>query len=327
MPSSCPRKYNLCCTSCNYCIPNQTKKPQLKLARLYAHLQIMSKGIGFMLISTAAFSLMQLCVKFLNHLPTHELILFRSAISLVLSLGYLIPKGINPLGNNRKFLLLRGVFGVTALSLFFITLQKLPLASAVTVQYLSPVFTAIIAIFMLGEKIKKIQWLFFGLAFLGVALLKGFDERIPMLYLGLGVLSAFFAGAAYNCIRMVKDTDHPLVVVFYFPMVATPIMLVLSYFEWITPIGWEWAWILLLGIFTQIGQVFMTKALQAEKANLVASLKYLGSVYALGFGYFIFGETYDWISIVGILLILSGVVLNVLTKNWGKEKPHPPKAN
>lgn len=67
----------------------------------------------------------------------------------------------------------------------------------------------------------------------------------------------------------------------------------------------------------------MTKALQAEKANLVASLKYLGSVYALGFGYFIFGETYDWISIVGILLILSGVVLNVLVK----EKPHSPKTN
>ncbi|MCF8465477.1 MAG: DMT family transporter [Flavobacteriales bacterium] len=280
-----------------------------------------------MLISTAAFSLMQLCVKFLSHLPTHELILFRSGISLILSLAYLLPKGIHPLGNNRKFLLLRGVFGVTALSLFFITLQNLPLASAVTVQYLSPIFTAIIAIFLLGERMKMLQWFFFGLAFLGVALLKGFDERVSVLYLGLGVLSAFFAGAAYNCIRMVKDTDHPLVVVLYFPMVATPIMLVLSYFEWVTPIGWDWALILLLGVFTQIGQVFMTKALQAEKANVVASLKYLGSLYALVFGYFIFNETYNWISIVGIVLILSGVLLNVLAKNWTNEKPHSPKAN
>ncbi len=280
-----------------------------------------------MLVSTAAFSLMQLCVKFLSHLPTHELILFRSGISLILSLAYLLPKGINPLGNNRKFLLLRGIFGVTALSLFFITLQKLPLASAVTVQYLSPIFTAIIAIFLLGEKMKKLQWFFFGLAFLGVVLLKGFDERVSVLYLGLGVLSAFFAGAAYNCIRMVKDTDHPLVVVLYFPMVATPIMLVLSYFEWITPIGWDWGLILLLGIFTQIGQVFMTKALQAEKANVVASLKYLGSLYALIFGYFIFDETYNSISLIGIILILSGVLMNVLTKNGAKEKPHLPKAN
>jgi len=274
-----------------------------------------SKGIGFMLISTLAFSLMQLCVKFLPHLPPHELILFRSAISLILSLAYLIPKGINPLGNNRKFLLLRGIFGVTALSMFFITLQKMPLASAATIQYLSPIFTAIIAIFVLGEKMKKKQWFFFALAFAGVALLKGFDDRVSVFYLFLGLLSAFFAGAAYNCIRMVKDTDHPVVVVLYFPIVATPIMLVLSFFNWVTPHGYDWILILLLGIFTQIGQVYMTKALQVEKANLVTSLKYLGSLYALAYGYFIFEETYGLIALIGIILILSGVILNVIYKN------------
>ena len=150
-------------------------------------------------------------------------------------------------------------------------------------------------------------------------MLKGFDERVSAFYLVLGLISAFFAGAAYNCIRMVKDTDHPLVVVFYFPMVATPIMLVLSYSNWVSPIGWDWAIILLLGVFTQVGQVFMTKALQAEKANIVASLKYLGSIYALIFGYFIFDEAYDFVSILGILLILLGVLLNVGMKHWSKK--------
>lgn len=268
-----------------------------------------------MLVSTFGFSLMQLCVKYLHHLPTHELILFRSLISLTLSLAYLLPKKINPFGVNRKFLLLRGVFGVTALSLFFITLQKLPLASAVTIQYLSPVFTAIIAIFMLGERMRKIQWLFFGLAFLGVAMMKGFDERVSVFYMLLGLVSAFFAGAAYNCIRIVKDTDHPLVVVFYFPLVATPIMLFLCLQNWTTPIGWDWLLLLLLGIFTQIGQVFMTKALQLEKANLVTSLKYLGSIYALVYGYFLFDETYDLASLLGIVLVLLGVILNVTFKS------------
>ncbi|MCB9187408.1 MAG: DMT family transporter [Flavobacteriales bacterium] len=272
-----------------------------------------------MLISTFAFSLMQLCVKFLHHIPTHELILFRSGISLFLSLVYLLPKGINPLGNNRKFLLLRGVFGVSALSLFFITLQNIPLASAVTIQYLSPIFTAVIAIFVLGEKMRKSQWLFFLVAFIGVAILKGFDERVSLWYLALGLLSSFFAGAAYNCIRLVKDTDHPLVVVFYFPLVATPIMLFLSYYDWVTPLGWDWLLLLLLGIFTQIGQVFMTKALQAEKANLVASLKYLGSLYALFYGYFLFGEKYDVVSLLGIVMILAGVILNLKFKDKPQE--------
>lgn len=64
----------------------------------------------------------------------------------------------------------------------------------------------------------------------------------------------------------------------------------------------------------------MTRALQLEQANVVASLKYLGSLYALIYGYFIFDETYDWISLCGILLILCGVLLNVGLKSWGNKK-------
>jgi drug/metabolite transporter (DMT)-like permease len=278
------------------------------------HLCGMSTGVRFMLVSTFSFSLMQLCVKFLPHLPAHELILFRSIISLVLSLGFLVPKRINPLGNNRRLLLMRGFFGMMALSLFFLTLQELPLASAVTIQYLSPIFTSIIAIFILGERMRGRQWLFIAIAFAGVVVLKGFDERVSTPYLLLGIASSLFAGAAYNCVRLLKDSDHPVVVVFYFPLVATPVMAVLSYFEWVTPVGTDWVWLLLLGVFTQVGQLYMTKALQAEKANLVTSMKYLGAVYALVYGYFLFDETYDLLSLLGIVLVLAGVVLNVLFK-------------
>lgn len=276
------------------------------------HLCGMSTGVRFMLVSTFSFSLMQLCVKFLPHLPAHELILFRSIISLVLSLGFLVPNRINPLGNNRRLLLMRGFFGMMALSLFFLTLQELPLASAVTIQYLSPIFTSIIAIFILGERMRGRQWLFIAIAFAGVVVLKGFDERVSTLYLLLGIASSLFAGAAYNCVRLLKDSDHPVVVVFYFPLVATPVMAVLSYFEWVTPVGTDWVWLLLLGVFTQVGQLYMTKALQAEKANLVTSMKYLGAVYALVYGYFLFDETYGLMSLLGIGLVLAGVVLNVV---------------
>jgi len=100
-----------------------------------------------MLLSTFFFSLMNLSIKFVPHIPAFELILFRSVISLVLSYGLIHYKGLNPLGNNRKFLLLRGFFGMLSLTTFFFTLQKLPLASAVTLQYLSPIFTVLFAVF------------------------------------------------------------------------------------------------------------------------------------------------------------------------------------
>lgn len=260
------------------------------------------------------FSLMQLCVKFLNHIPVTELVLFRSIVSIVASWAYLKQVRINPLGNNRKVLLLRGVFGTMALSLFFYTLQELPISTATTIQYLSPVFTTIFAIWILGEKVKPVQWIFFLLALLGIAVIKGFDEEVSYLHLTAGVISAIFAGLAYNCIRLLKDSDHPVVIVMYFPLVAIPVMGILSIFNWVMPVGIDWLLLLLMGIFTQIAQVFMTRAWQAEKANKIASLKYVGIFFALAMDYFIFGTALGLMTFVGIALVLSGVVLNLRMK-------------
>lgn len=267
-----------------------------------------------MLLSTLGFALMQLTVKFLDRLPATELVLFRSAVSLLLSLQFIWRKRINVWGNNKKFLILRGVFGVTALSLFFFTLQRLPMGSALTMQYLSPIFTTLFGIFLLREKVRHWQWLFFLISFAGIALIKGFDPNITPLLLGLGIVSSIFAGLAYNCIRILRKTDHPVVVVLYFPLVATPIMAIVSAFNWVTPIGWEWLLLVLMGCFTQVGQIYMTKALQSAELNTITSFKYLGVVFALSFDFFIFGTTYQPLALVGIVLVLAGVIINVFYK-------------
>ena len=264
-----------------------------------------------MLGSTAAFALMQICVKYLSHIPAHELILFRSLISIVLSVAMLQKLGIPLLGNNKKVLLMRGVFGTTALLMFFYTLQNIPLASAVTLQYLSPIFTALFAAIFLKEKMKIRQWLYFGISFAGVALIKGFDERISITFMLIGICSAMFSGMAYTCIRQLKDTENPLVVVLYFPLVAIPIMSVLSYLNWVKPQGTDWLYLLLMGLFTQVAQLLMTKGIQSGIANKMISLKYLGTIYALGVGYLIFGENYGLMSLLGIAMVISGVVLNL----------------
>jgi drug/metabolite transporter (DMT)-like permease len=267
-----------------------------------------------MLISAAGFSLMQLCVKFLTHLPVTELVLFRSIVSVIASWVYLKQVRINPLGNNRKVLLLRGVFGTIALSLFFYTLQKLPISTATTIQYLSPVFTAMFAIWILKEPLKPIQWLFFALALAGIAVIKGFDENVTYLYLILGIISAMFAGLAYNMIRLLKGSDHPVVIVMYFPLVAIPAMGILSAFNWVSPVGWDWLILLLMGAFTQVAQVYMTRAWQSDKASKIASLKYIGIFFALGMDFFIFGVEFGLMTFLGIALVLSGVVLNLRLK-------------
>lgn len=192
----------------------------------------------------------------------------------------------------------------------------MPLASAVTLQYLSPIFTAIMGIFMVKEKVKPWQWVFFAVSLLGVLLVQGFDNRIEPLYLILGVGSALFAGLAYNTIRQLKETEHPLVITFYFPLVSLPItLLLLNGIAWVMPQGTDWIILILIGTTAQIAQYFMTRSYQSDELSKVASLKYLGIVYALAFGYFIFGETFSMEAHLGMLIVLVGVILNIWYKH------------
>lgn len=273
-----------------------------------------------MLISVLGFALMNLTVKYLDRIPATELVLFRSIVSLVLSFYFLRRRRVSPWGVQKKYLVARGVFGVTALSMFFFTLQKLPLGSAITLQYLSPIFTALFGIFILKEKVQWWQWLFFAISFAGIAVIKGFDSSISPLLFFMGIGSAICAGLAYNFIRKVKNTDHPLVVVLYFPLVATPVMGIISLFNWVQPIGWEWALLLLMGVLTQIAQINMTKALQMVEVNEITGLKYLGVIFALGFDYFLFDHGYSNLVLIGMFMVVGGVILNLLFKAYLKRR-------
>lgn len=275
-----------------------------------------SPGVRYMLLATFFFALMNAAVKLLGHLPAIEIAFLRSVVSLILAYGIVRFNRIPLPGNNRKALFLRGLFGSSSLVLYFITLQHMPLASAVTLQYLSPIFTAIMGIFIVKEEVKPWQWVFFGISLLGVLLVQGFDNRIAPLYLILGIGSALFAGLAYNMIRQLKQTEHPLVITFYFPLVSLPItFLLLNGITWVMPQGTDWIILILIGTTAQIAQYFMTRSYQSDELSKVASLKYLGIVYALAFGYFIFGETFSMEAHVGMVVVLAGVILNIWYKH------------
>lgn len=269
-----------------------------------------------MLIASVGFSLMLLSVKMLpKGFPTHEIVFFRSLVSIIITLVMLKMAKVKPIfGHQKGILILRGVFGVIALSLFFYTVQNIPLASAVTIQYTSPIFTILFGIFLLKEKVTPAQWLLFFLAFAGVAMVKGVDTNLPWLFLLCGLTSAIFSGLAYNMIRMVRKTDHPYVVVLYFPLVAIPVMGVWCLLDWQQPTLAEFGWLLAAGIFTQVGQVFMTMSYHQAQLVAVSGIRYLGIVYALAYGYFFFDETYSWLPLVGMTVVVLAVLVNIFLK-------------
>lgn len=265
-----------------------------------------------MLLSVTFFALMNVFVKFLPHLPAMEIVFFRCVVSLVACWFGLRGSGAEWLGNNRLLLTLRGTFGTAALFMFFLTIQNVPLASAVTLQYLSPIFTTVIAIFLLGEKVRTLHWLFYAISFAGVFVIRGFDSGFPAIYLVTGIASAFFSGVAYNLVRRLKEQEHPLVIVLHFQIVGIIFGFFFTVFQWKMPQGWDWIYLLATGILTQLGQVHLTKALQAEEVAKVSILNYAGIFYALVFGWTLFGEIYTFQTLVGILMVVVGVCLSIL---------------
>lgn len=276
-----------------------------------------SSGIAHMLLAVTSFSLMNVFVKLAGRLPVMELVFFRCGISTVLSMAVLLAINENLTGSNHRLLILRGVFGTMALLTYFITVKEMPLGTAVTIQYLSPIFTTIIALFFLNEKVKHIQWLFFLISFAGVVMIKGFDSRVSFWCLGIGVISAICSAIAYNFVRTLSSREHPLVVVLHFQLLGTLTGLAFSVFDWVQPQGWEWFYLLMIGLTTQLGQVHLTKALQKDKVAKVSIIQYIGVVFAVVFGIFIFDEHYSVAALAGLALVVAGVVLDV----WIRSKP------
>jgi drug/metabolite transporter (DMT)-like permease len=282
------------------------------LNKIQTESKFLTEGVRAMFLSTLAFALANICVKFVTHLPVMEIVFFRCLVGVSFSYAGLKRANADWRGSNRKMLLMRGLFGTTALVLFFLTLQKIPLASAMTIQYLSPIFTTIIAIFFLKENVKYLQWLFYATAFAGVLLIERFDTRVSLFYLALGIFSAFCSGVAYNLVRSLREREHPLTVVMHFQLVGLIAGFVSLFFDWKTPVGFDWLYLILIGIASQLGQIFLTSAFQKEKASGIAIIVYTGLIYGILTGWFVFGERQTLESLLGMFLVVCGVVLSVI---------------
>ena len=281
--------------------------------------QILSVGVRNMLMATFFFAIMNVFVKQLSGIPAMEIVFFRCLVSALICFVGIFRAKVDWRGNNNALLIARGSFGTIALFTFFLTVQNIPLATAVTIQYLSPIFTTFIAVFLLNEKVRALQWIFYALAFAGVFVMKGFDSSVSTFFLVTGIVSAFCSGVAYNLVRRLKEREHPLVVVLHFQLVGVVAGFVFTAFNWVTPANlWQWFCLLMCGILTQLGQICLTKSLQADRVANVSILNYTGIVYALLFGVFIFGEVYTMQTIMGILLVVAGVLLSVI---YGKRRP------
>ncbi|MDA9066899.1 DMT family transporter [Flavobacteriales bacterium] len=273
------------------------------------------KAILFMMLSALAFAVMNGIVKYLDGFNAYEKVFFRSLGTLLFTMPYLFYKKIPLLGNKRMLLLARGVVGTVSLILFFTSIEHLSIGTAVTLRYTSPIFAAIFAVIWLKEKVNIWQWFFFLIAFSGVFVIQGFDGGTSFIGLLLVISSALFMGLVFVIISKIGKQDHPMVIVNYFMIIGAILGGLLALDDWKTPVGNEWLLLISLGVVGFIGQLFMTLAFQIASTNKVAPLKYLEVIFTVIIGVIWFLEIYTIWSVIGILMVITGLLLNIFYKS------------
>ena len=274
-------------------------------------------GVQYMGLSALAFSLMATLVKLGDlEIPKQEMIFFRSLFIIAVTLPIIKRLGIPLFGKRKGLLVLRGVFGYIAMSCYFWTLGELPVADAMVIQYVSPIFTILWAVLFLKEKAKSGIIVAAIACMLGVVLVANPAGEGSLLVASIGFTGAALAGAAYATVRALRQSDNAYTIVFYFPLVSLPFSLVASIGNFRLPTTFG-SWGILLGICvtSYLGQIFLTKSLEKESASRAVLVNYISVAFGILFGVLFFDTFPDFTSIIGIILILGGISLISFRKN------------
>jgi drug/metabolite transporter (DMT)-like permease len=284
-----------------------------------------TSGSLYIVGSAFAFSVMTLLVKMAGErLPSQEIVLARAVVSLVLSYALLRRAAVSPWGRAPRLLVMRGLVGFLALSCVYYAVTHLPLAEATVIQYLNPAFTAVLAAAVLGERLGPALVTASGVSLLGVALVArpaflfgGASPGLDPFAVAVAVCGALFSAGAYVLVRRLSATEHPLVIVFYFPLVTVPATIPALWSQPVWPVGREWLVLLGVGCATQAGQVWVTRGLALEPASRATALSYLQILFATLWGAAFFGELPDPLSILGAGLIVGGTLAVGLNASAG----------
>ncbi|WP_082627295.1 DMT family transporter [Colwellia sp. TT2012] len=279
-------------------------------------------SVWYMLISALGFALMAACVKEVSGLgiPVLEIVAARAIVSGMISYADIKRKKISLWGNNKTLLIARGTVGTFALMFVYYAVTTLPLAEATVLQYLHPVFTAILALFFLKEIIQRSTIACIVMSLIGLVIMMQPNLQIdsgfqyPWLSIGAGVLGAFGSAVAYIIIKKLTKTDDSSVIIFYFPLIALPISIILLGNDFVMPTLAATGLLILIGIFTQVGQVGLTKALHCADANKATAYAYVQVLFSVFIGWAYFSEVPVVTTIMGGTFIMFGALINVLWK-------------
>jgi len=289
-------------------------------------LKTIDKGILYMLLGALISALNGAVSKILaDDMSAMEIVFFRNIIGVFLILYALKHTPPTLTGGKWYLLITRGLFGFSAMILFFYTITTIPLGEAITLNKTSPLFVTILAYYLLKEKLNKTTLFAILVGFLGVMLIaKPIGLSISYEHF-LGILGGFFAAAAYTTIKKIKDIYDARVIVLSFvglgalmpamffivsPYVNAPESLSFLFPAFSYPTSPKvLALIVFMGIISVISQWLLTKAYSNSNLSIIGVISYTNIPFAIGFGWMLGDAMPDSLTYIGIGLIVFGGVL------------------
>lgn len=269
-------------------------------------------GFLYMFLSICAFSVMDIIVKWSHNYPVGEVLFFRGFCGMI-TIFFIIPrdKYLNFYKTNRPFLhLKRCVSGLIAIVAIFIALRKLPLATVVSITFAAPIFTTIMSIFFLSEKVGFYRWLAVIVGFIGILIISepGFNSlNIYYIYPIIFCLGLSYVAIA---IKQLSSTEPVWLIGLYFSFS----ILVMSLFTipqgWIFPNLKDLFLLSMVGILGGLANLWLTQSYKYSDVSLVTPLKYLALLFAIFFGYIFWSEIPSSKTLFGAtLVIISSIII------------------
>jgi drug/metabolite transporter (DMT)-like permease len=266
-------------------------------------------GLRAMVASAFLFALMAALIKAAAiTIPAVEVVFVRNVVHVAIFVPIWWATTDRTVGSPR-LLVLRGVLGLLALEAYAWTLAVMPLADAWILQAMNPVFVAILAPWVLGERSRGHVWIALVLGLLGAALIVRPGLRMGWWPGLVGLAGGLASGLAYMTVRFLGRNERPLTVVMAFPLVAGPLSLPFAVPVWVWPNALEWTALVGAALAAAGGQILMTIGLKGSHAAPATTATYAGFVFAAAIGVLVFDETPAWTTVAGTVAIFVGVAL------------------
>ena len=264
-----------------------------------------------MFISVCAFSLMDLIVKWSEIYPLGQVLFFRGFFGII-PLIFLIPRErfYNFYYTKRPGLhLLRCISGLIALISIFIALRSLPLATVVSISFAAPIFTTILSIIFLSERIGFYRWLAVIVGFVGILIITEPGLNSLNIYYIYPII--FCLGLSYVAIaiRQLSKTEPVWLISLNFSLLISIAGISTIPFGWIMPSFKDLLLLSSVGILGGVANLWLSQSYKFSEVSLVTPLKYLGLIFGIFFGYIIWDEVPSLKTLLGALLVIISSII------------------